>query len=130
MKFLFVSHDALAVDLAWKVKREGHDVLFAVGAKSEKDIGDGLLDKCDDWEAKADWADVVVFDDVGRAGDAEKLRKRGKSVVGGNAYGDRLELARAEPAPVVGSGGTLQGSTAHRELRLEPGVPLVRRRLR
>ncbi|MCE9584692.1 MAG: phosphoribosylamine--glycine ligase [Planctomycetes bacterium] len=93
-KFLFVSHDALAVDLAWKVLREGHEVLFSVGAKSEKDIGDGLLEKCDDWESKAEWADVIVFDDVGCAGDAEKWRKRGKAVIGGSAYSDRLELDR------------------------------------
>lgn len=94
MKFLFVSPEALAVDLAWKVLREGHEVLFWVGVKSEKDIGDGLLEKCDDWEAKAEWADVVVFDDVGRAPEAERLRKKGKAVVGPTAYSDRLELDR------------------------------------
>ncbi|MBI2920738.1 MAG: phosphoribosylamine--glycine ligase [Planctomycetes bacterium] len=94
MRFLFVTKEALAVDLAWKVKREGHEVWFHVGAKSERDIGEGLLEKADDWEPRAEAADVVVFDDVGHAAEAERLRKKGKAVIGSSAYTDRLELDR------------------------------------
>jgi len=44
-----------------------------------------------------DWADVVVFDDVlgGMGSHAEELRRRGKHVVGGSSYSDRLEEDRA-----------------------------------
>jgi phosphoribosylamine--glycine ligase len=94
MKFLFVTHEALSIDLAWKVAHEGHEVRFYVGSKSDRDVGDGLVPKVDAWEPHVDTAEVVVFDDVGDAGTAERLRKAGKAVIGPSAYTDRLELDR------------------------------------
>jgi phosphoribosylamine--glycine ligase len=45
-----------------------------------------------DWKADAEWADVVVFDDVlGMGEDADRLRRAGKAVVGGTPYTDKLE---------------------------------------
>jgi phosphoribosylamine--glycine ligase len=45
-----------------------------------------------DWKADAEWADVIVFDDVlGMGEDADRLRRTGKAVVGGTPYTDRLE---------------------------------------
>jgi phosphoribosylamine--glycine ligase len=90
--FLFVSKIALAGDLAWQVRKEGHKVKFSASDKDSKDIYDGFVDKADDWKEHVDWADVIVFDDVeGFGAEAEKLRKHGKLVVGGTAYTDRLE---------------------------------------
>ncbi len=94
MKFLFVAPEAMSIDLAWRVTREGHDVRFAVKSRADKDVGDGLVAKVDDWEKHADWADVVVFDYNGYGADADRLRKQGKAVVGGTPYSDRLELDR------------------------------------
>lgn len=94
MKFLFITQEALAVDLAWKVAREGHDVLFHIAGKADRDVGDGFLTKVDAWEPHVDASDVIVFDDVGCAAEAEKLRKRGKAVVGSVPYTDRLEFDR------------------------------------
>lgn len=93
-KFLFVSDIALIHDLAWSVSKEGHDVRYFVKAASEKDVGDGFVEKVDDWKEHKDWADVVVFDDTGFGEEAEKLRKAGKRVVGGSTYADRLEEDR------------------------------------
>ena len=90
-KFLFVSGQALIHDLALQVKDEGHEVRYAILAKSEKEVADGFLEKVDDWEAQADWADVIVFDDNEFGGVAEKLRAAGKAVVGGTKYSDKLE---------------------------------------
>lgn len=67
---------------------------YAVAVKSEREVGDGFVEKVDDWQAHKDWADVVVFDDVEFGKQAEALRKSGKAVVGGTAYTDRLELDR------------------------------------
>lgn len=98
-KFLFVTDEALAVDLAWKIKQEGNEVKMYVGNEDDQDIGDGFVDKVDDWKSSIDWADVVVFDDV-IAGEhsfgkiADDLRAKGKLVVGGSEYTDRLEIDR------------------------------------
>ncbi|HSU73000.1 MAG TPA: phosphoribosylglycinamide synthetase C domain-containing protein [Candidatus Binatia bacterium] len=93
-KFLFVSHIALVGDLAWQVKKEGHDVRYFIRDKAQKDVCDDVVEKVDDWEKHVDWADVVVFDDVAFGETADKLRKQGKAVIGGSAYTDKLEEDR------------------------------------
>ena len=92
--FLFVSWESLSGDLAWKVKQEGHAVKAYIDYKKERDVYDGFFEKVDDWKSFVDWADVIVFDDTGFGGQADALRKKGKLVVGGSAYTDRLEEDR------------------------------------
>ena len=94
LKFLFVSIDALIGDLAWHVKKEGHEVKYYITNKDQKDVCDGFVDKCDSWQEHKDWADVIVFDDFGFGKEADELRKAGKHVVGGSPYTDNLELDR------------------------------------
>ncbi|MBI5226032.1 phosphoribosylamine--glycine ligase [Candidatus Micrarchaeota archaeon] len=93
-KFLFVSDIALIHDLAWDVSKEGHLVKYFVKAATEQDVGDGFVDKVDDWKEHKDWADCIVFDDTGFGEEADKLRKSGKRVVGGSVYSDLLEEDR------------------------------------
>ncbi len=91
-KFLFVSLDALINDIAWHVVKEGHDVKYYIHDKKIRDIADGFVPKTDDWEKEVEWADIIVFDDVNGMGKkAQKLRQRGKLVVGGTDYTDKLE---------------------------------------
>lgn len=91
LKFLFVSFEGLIGDLAWQVKKEGCEVKYYIHDKSEKDVCDGFVEKCDDWKEFKDWANVIVFDDIGFGQIAEDLRKEGKLVVGGSVYTDKLE---------------------------------------
>jgi len=93
-KFLFISWESLSGDLAWQIKKEGHEVKVYVKAECDKDVYDGFLDKVDDWKKYIDWADVIVFDDVGFGKEADELRKLGKLVVGGSTYTDKLEEDR------------------------------------
>jgi len=90
-KFLFVSIEGLIGDLALQVKKEGNEVRYHIYDKAERDVCDGFLDKCDDWHPLVDWADVIIFDDVGFGSVADELRKKGKAVVGGTPYTDKLE---------------------------------------
>jgi phosphoribosylamine--glycine ligase len=95
-KFLFVSLDALITDIAWQIKKEGHEVLLYIDNKDENDIGDGFVEKSYDWKKDVDWADVIVFDDVlGQGEIAQQLRKQGKAVIGGTPYTDQLEDDRS-----------------------------------
>ncbi|MDO8553708.1 MAG: phosphoribosylamine--glycine ligase, partial [Candidatus Micrarchaeota archaeon] len=91
LKFLFVSIEGLIGDLAWQIKKEGHEVKYYIQDKPEKNVCDGFVDKCDDWKAEVDWSDIIIFDDIGFGEEAEKLRKQGKPVVGGAVYTDKLE---------------------------------------
>ncbi|MFH1588200.1 MAG: phosphoribosylglycinamide synthetase C domain-containing protein [Candidatus Diapherotrites archaeon] len=95
-KFLFVSIDALIDDIAWQVIKEGHEAKFFIQDPEEKEVGDGFVQKVDDWEKEVSWADVIVFDDVlGQGTKAKKLRDGGKLVIGGTPYTDKLEDDRA-----------------------------------
>ncbi len=95
-KFLFVSLTGLVGDIAWQVLKEGHEVRYFIADPEEKDIADGFVPKTDDWEKDVDWADVIVFDDtLGQGEKAVALRTKGKAVVGGTPYTDRLEDDRS-----------------------------------
>ena len=93
-RFLFVSIEALSTDLAWQLTKAGHEVKMFTKSQNEKDVGDGFVEKVDEWESLKEWAEVVVFDDIGYGELAEKLRGEGKAVVGGSVYTDRLENER------------------------------------
>lgn len=93
-KFLFVTVEALSSDLAWQLVKEGHEVKLYCRDQAEKDVGDGFFEKVEEWEKQKDWADVIIFDDIGFGGKADQLRKEGKLVFGGTSYTDKLELDR------------------------------------
>lgn len=93
-KFLFVSHESLSGDLALQIQKEGHAVKVYIKNPDDQDVYDGILEKTNDWKSNTDWADVIVFDDVGFGSQADSLRKAGKLVVGGSAYTDKLEEDR------------------------------------
>lgn len=77
--------------------KEGHEAKLWIHGEGEQDIADGFVPKVRDWRKEVDWADVVVFDDVlgGMGAMADEVRSRGKAVLGGSPYTDRLEEDRA-----------------------------------
>ncbi|MFH0805200.1 MAG: phosphoribosylamine--glycine ligase, partial [Patescibacteria group bacterium] len=93
-KFLLVSLESLSGDLAWSLVREGHQVKISIKSKEDSDVYDGFVEKVERWEDHKDWADVIIFDDVGFGPTADRLRKAGKLVIGGSEYADRLEIDR------------------------------------
>jgi phosphoribosylamine---glycine ligase len=93
-KFLFASWESLSGDLALQIQKEGHEIKIYVKAECDQDVYDGFLEKVNDYKQFIDWADVIVFDDVGFGKEADELRKKGKLVVGGSAYTDQLEEDR------------------------------------
>ena len=95
-KFLFISIEGLLCDIAWLIAKEGNQVKVYISDKNSADIGTGFVDRIDKWEDWVDWADVIVFDDtLGQGAIAEGLRKKGKLVIGGTSYTDKLEDDRS-----------------------------------
>ncbi|MBI2640554.1 MAG: phosphoribosylamine--glycine ligase [Candidatus Sungbacteria bacterium] len=94
LKFLFVSLESLSGDLAWTLKKEGHEVKCYIKARSDADVYSGFIEKVERWEDFIEWADVIIFDDVEFGSVAERLRKKGKLVIGGSEYTDRIEIDR------------------------------------
>ncbi len=94
LKFLFVSWESLSGDLAWRLAQEGQEVKCYIKDEDDLDVYEGFFEKVQKWEDHVDWADIIVFDDVGFGSTADALRKDGKWVIGGSAYTDRLEEDR------------------------------------
>jgi phosphoribosylamine--glycine ligase len=93
-KFLFVSLEGLSGDLAWQLRKEGHEVKIYIEAEADIDIAEGFVEHINQWEEYIGWADVIIFDDVSYGEIADTLRREGKLVVGGSVYTDMLEEDR------------------------------------
>ena len=101
MRFLGIGDNcdlaALYVDLAAK----GHQVKVVIRNASCKDILDGIVEKASDWRKALEWIKeagnhgIVIFEDVLHGRLQDRLRARGFNVIGGSAFGDRLENDRA-----------------------------------
>jgi len=93
-KLLFISKENLSGDLAWQLKRNGHEVKAYIETKEDVDVYTGFIERIKSWKPYKNWADVIIFDDVGFGEIADSLRKQGKLVIGGSKYTDRLEKDR------------------------------------
>jgi phosphoribosylamine--glycine ligase len=98
MKIIIISKDGDALDLAIRLKKEGHSVKVAIQDRGYKKIGDGFgLVKAADWRRELPWVGkdgLIIFDQTGWGKQQDELRKAGYPVVGGSEGGDRLELDR------------------------------------
>ncbi len=113
MNFLLISLEGLCGDIAWQLTKEGHSVRVYI--KERTDANDGFFDKVSSWRRFVHWADVIVFDDIGFGVTADILRDKGKLVVGGSRYTDRLEEDRAFAQSELQSFGI--STLSHREFR-------------
>ncbi|MFC7692232.1 hypothetical protein ACFQY5_24325 [Paeniroseomonas aquatica] len=98
MRILAIGPRAYLGDIYLTLRREGHEVrVFAEDPPEQRAFG-GLIDCIADWRAELDWVGrdgVILFERVGRGTLQDELRARGFRVVGGSAFGDRLEQDRA-----------------------------------
>lgn len=89
MKVEIVSRADISAGLVWDMIRDGVEVHYN-GVNKNIFGGFPLFVRTD----KYDDVDYYIFDDTMFGVQIEKMRKDGKYVVGGNKYGDRLELDR------------------------------------
>lgn len=97
MNILCISKDLSIGPMAIRLKKEGHAVRLFVEDEKDRDNLEGLIEKTEDWKKELDWVGkdgLIVFDCVGFGEDQDSLRGEGFSVVGGSAFGDRLEHDR------------------------------------
>jgi phosphoribosylamine--glycine ligase len=97
MRVLAIGPRLYLGDVHLSLMREGHEVRVHAEEASEMAFA-GILGSVPDWRAELDWVGrggVVFFERVGRGEVQDALRREGFRVVGGSAYGDRLEGERA-----------------------------------
>jgi phosphoribosylamine--glycine ligase len=100
MRFLGVGKGNDCGDIYLRLQRDGHEVRVFVEEPEARDIMEGMLTFTVDWRAELEWIrsagedGIIIFEGVGWGETQDSLRRDGFHVVGGSAFGDRLEQDR------------------------------------
>ena len=103
MRFLGIGDYCDLGALYLRLIEEGHEVKVSIGNPLCRGTLAGLVEQTADWRAELDWiraaenGGIVLFENVahGSGEEQDKLRRAGFNVIGGSAFGDRLENDRA-----------------------------------
>ena len=113
MRFLGIGDYCDLSALYLRLAAEGHEVRVSVSEPQCHGTLAGMVPRTDDWEADLPWLraagqdGIVLFENVSYARGArqDELRAAGFNVIGGSAFGDRLENDRAYAQRVLGELG-------------------------
>jgi phosphoribosylamine--glycine ligase len=103
MRFLGVGDYCDLGSLYLRLLEEGHEVKVSISEPLCQETLSGMVTRTADWEAELSWIrqagedGIILFENVSQARGARQdtLRAEGLQVVGGSAFGDRLENDRA-----------------------------------
>lgn len=115
-----------------RLQADGHDVRVFVGDAASRGTMSGLVTETDDWRRELAWVraagddGLVVFETAAHGELQDRLRAEGLRVIGGSAYGDRLESDRAFGQQVMREVGLAVAPT-HDFESFEEGRQFVRR---
>jgi phosphoribosylamine--glycine ligase len=120
MRFLGIGDTCDLGALYMRLLADGHEVKVFVANSLAQGTMAGLVEHTSSWGNELDWIKaageegIILFENVSQARGAlqDKLRKDGFNVVGGSAYGDRLENDRAFAQRVLASIGLQTASVA------------------
>src|SRR3954469_12463256 len=94
-KFFVFSEFGEILDLAIHLKhKEKHEVVMHIPDKASKRIGDGIIDKTDEWYRYIGEDYIWVFDSTSLGDLQDWLREKGEAVFGGSAAADEMENER------------------------------------
>jgi len=103
MRFLGIGDTCDLGSLYLRLVAEGHEVKVSVSEPLSHGTLAGMVEHTPDWRAELPWireagtSGVILFENVAyeRGSLQDQLRADGFNVIGGSAYGDRLENVRA-----------------------------------
>ena len=119
MRFLGIGECADLADLYLRLVAHGHEVKIFIGYPLCRDTLVGLIQRVADWRTELDWIRAagpdgcVLFENIGLGyGEIQdRLRRDGFNVIGGGAYGTRLENDRAYAQGVLADLGLATAPT-------------------
>lgn len=111
MRILGVSETCDLGSMYLRLIAEGHEVRVSVSEPLASGTMAGMVPRVDDWRAELPWLNeagekgLILFEAVGFGALQDELRKDGYHVIGGSAFGDRLEEDRAFAQHLLGELG-------------------------
>jgi phosphoribosylamine---glycine ligase len=113
MRFLGIGDYCDLGALYVRLVEEGHEVKVHIDNPLCRDTLAGLVERAPDWRDELGWISgaggdgIILFENVAkeRGALADRLRREGFAVIGGSAYGDRLENDRAYAQQVLQAAG-------------------------
>ena len=118
MRFLGIGDYNSLGDMHWRLGEAGHEVRVHVREAEAHELYAGMLQRVDDWPSQLDWIrragdeGIVLFESASMGDTADALRRDGFHVVGGSAWGDRIERDRAFGQQVMREAG-MQTAPTH-----------------
>ena len=100
MRFLGIGNTCELASLYLRLVKEGHEVKFTVDEPLCHDILAGMVTRTSNWQVELPWIrgagddGIILFEGVGDGCGAKQdaFRTDGFNVIGGSAFGDRLEI--------------------------------------
>ncbi len=117
MKFLGIGETNDLGDMYLRLKRAGHEVRVYMSDPESAGVMEGMLDFTGDWRSELDWIrsagkdGIILFETAGQGELQDELRRDGFNVVGGSAFGDKLETDRTFGQEVLRSLGMKTAGT-------------------
>ena len=111
MRVLGITETCDLGSLYLRLKDEGHEVKIAVSEPLAAGTMRGLIPRTADWRQELDWIreagsdGIIIFEAVGFGDLQNRLRSTGFNVIGGSAFGDRLENDRGFAFELIAKGG-------------------------
>jgi phosphoribosylamine--glycine ligase len=116
MRVLGITETCDLGSLYMRLLAEGHDVKVTVSDALAQGTMAGLVPRAPNWREELDWiredGGIIIFEAIGFGALQDDLRTQGFSVIGGSAFGDRLENDRSFALEMLGSRGL---NIAHRQ---------------
>jgi phosphoribosylamine--glycine ligase len=109
MRFLGIGDSCDLLAMYRGLLADGHEVKVAVKDPLCHGTGAGMIERTEDWSRELEWIrqagrdGIILFENIsaGLGADQDALRAQGFNVIGGSAYGDRLENDRAYAQSVL-----------------------------
>ncbi len=99
MRFLGVGKDGSLGDMYLALLRAGHEVRTYIEQPEWRGILRGFIHITADWKRELDWVregeGIVIFERADQGELQDELRRDGFHVIGGSAFGDRMENDRS-----------------------------------
>lgn len=132
MRFLGVGETNDLGDMYLRLVARGHEVRVHMSDPDSEGVMDGMLEFTPSWESELDWMraagkdGIILFETASQGEVQDELRAEGFNVIGGSAFGDRLESDRAYGQEVLRQMG-VQCAATHLFEDFESAMTFVRR---